>query len=470
MSSQLVQRSASARPQRVESLLQPAPSTLSALDIWAFVLPTVSFVQVIVIGQLIVSELLMVVMLPWLWSAQDRPRISRWFVVIWAGWLLSQVMTDLIRGSAFVDFARGWSAIVFTFTDFAAILVLAGTPRRARLFALGLATSGLLSYFVARSGFAVSDPWKFALAVPIGFGLAACLSGGMGARLRSFAVGVFVVFGVLNFLFGFRSLGGVSLLTAGYLTLSAIASRPKIARPHSLLRVAAALVFLGFAVGGILQIYDTAASQGLLGSSAQIKYLDESGALGVLVGGRSEILVSAQAIIDSPILGHGSWAKDFRYAELLTAQLSSLGYEIGAGPSDVGLIPTHSYLTQAWVWAGILGGAFWLVILVIAVWLLGTLYSFRVTLLPLLVFSTILLLWNIAFSPYGDVARIVACYGIALCLLGLRQARPAETDHPPRHPAIWASRPSRRASWGWRGGDAARTDGHPAPDRAGSKL
>ena len=190
-----------------------------------------------------------------------------------------------------------------------------------------------------------------------------------------------------------------------------------------MLRAAAGLVFLAVAVVGVLQLYDAAASGGLLGSDAQAKYVDQSGTFGVLLGGRSEVLASTQAIIDSPILGHGSWAKDFKYVDLLAQRLSSLGYEVGAGPSDVGLIPAHSYLMGSWVWAGFLGGLFWLAILGIAVWLLANLYSFRVELAPLLVFSATLLVWAIAFSPYGFSARITAPYGVALCLLGLRLVR-----------------------------------------------
>lgn len=409
-------------PPRIDLAARPLLVRLSALDLWAFVVPAISFLALTIVGQLIVSELLMLVMLPWLWGAKDRLPLPRWFVILGVGWLLSQLVTDIVVGSAFEDFARGWAAIIFTLTDFAAILVLVSTPRRARLFAFGLAAGGILGYLFNPDVFAATDPWKFAFAVPCGLALAAVLSGAVGARFRWSTVGAFVAFGALNLLFGFRSLGGVSLLTGGYLSLSAIASRPNVA-PTSTLRAAAGLVFLAVAVVGVLQVYDVAASQGLLGDSAQTKYLQQSGALGVVLGGRSEVLASSQAIIDSPILGHGSWAKDFAYVDLLAERASHLGYEIGAGYSDVGLIPAHSYLMQSWVWAGFLGGLFWLAVLGIAVRLLANLYSFRVELAPLLVFSTMLLLWNIAFSPYGFSARILASYGIALCLVGLRFAR-----------------------------------------------
>lgn len=401
----------------------------TALDIWAFVLPAISFVQVTMVGQLIVSEVLAVVMLPWLWGAKDRLGMPRWFVLLWGGWLVSQIATDLVMGSAFVDYARGWAAILFTMTDFAAVLVLVSTPRRARLFALGLAASGVLGYFIAPNIYASGDPWKWAFAMPIGFALAAALSGSIATRTPLMPIGAFAVFGALNLVFGFRSLGGVAVLASGYLLLNTLVGRRQARARPSIRTVIVGLLFSVVAAFGVLQGYDAAAASGLLGADAQAKYLAQSGALGVLVGGRPEILASTQAIIDSPILGHGSWAKDFKYVDLLSARLSSLDYANGAGPGDVGLIPAHSYLMGSWVWAGLLGGVFWVAILLFSGWLLLSLYAIRLTLEPLLVFSTALLIWNIAFSPYGNSARLLAMYAIALCLLGLSQMRREITAH-----------------------------------------
>ncbi len=412
------------------------PGGVSALDLWAFLVPAVSFIELTIVGRLIISELLMLAMLPWLWNARDRLPLPRWIVVLWAGWLLGQIVTDLVVGSPFEDFARGWAAVIFTITDFAAILVLASTPRRARLLALGLATGGVLGFLFVPNAYAAVDPWKWAFALPVGLALAAGLSGTAGAKLPWLTVAAFAAFGALNLFFGFRSLGGVSLLTAGYLVLGVVSGRRQVSSEPSMLRAAAGVALLSLTVVGTLQLYDAAASGGLLGSDAQAKYAEQSGTFGVLVGGRSEVLASTQAIIDSPILGHGSWAKDFKYVDLLAERRSSLGYEVGAGYSDVGLIPAHSYLMGSWVWAGFLGGLFWLAVAGIAVWLLANLYSFRVDLAPLLVFSTMLLLWNIAFSPYGFSGRIAAAYSIALCLLGLRLlSADRRVPHPLRIPA-----------------------------------
>ena len=159
------------RVQTSKPAARSMPVSLSALDFWAFVLPAASFIEVTIVGRLIVSELLMLAMLPWLWGARDRLPLPRWFVVLWAGWLLAQIVTDVVVGSAFEDYARGWAAIVFTFTNFAAILVLASTPRRARLFALGLAAAGVLGYLFVPNAFAAGDPWKWAFALPVGSGV-----------------------------------------------------------------------------------------------------------------------------------------------------------------------------------------------------------------------------------------------------------------------------------------------------------
>lgn len=448
--------------------VQPAARSeqvsFSALDAWALILPAVSFIEITVVGRLIVSEILFVAMLPWLWGARDQLPLPRWFVVLWAGWLLAQIVTDLVVGSVFQDFARGWASIFFTFTNFAAILVLVSTPRRARLFAVGLAVGGVLGYFFVPNLYAAGDPWKWAFALPVGLTLAVGLSGSFGGRHRLLTVSAFLAYGVANLLLGYRSLGGVSLLAAGYFILSATAGGQQAKSKPSMLRAAGGLVFLTAAVVGVLQLYDVAASQGLLGSTAQAKYLQQSGSLGVLLGGRSEVLASSQAIIDSPILGHGSWAKDPKYADLLAERRSSLGYEVGATPSDIGLIPAHSYLLGSWVWAGLMGGVFWVAIVGIAIWLLANLYSFRVDVAPLLVFSTMLLVWNIAFSPYGFNARIEAPFGIALCLLGLSLVRGNQaTDRLDRF--IRGTAPSRPGTP--EGGERIARNLRPAPNGPG---
>ena len=425
----------------------------TAVDFWAFVVPAVAFLEIALVGRLKLSEVLAVVLLPWLLGKEDRLRVPRWFIVVWVGWFASQVVTDIVVGSALVDYSRGWAKILVTLTSFVAILALVSTPRRARLFALGLACSGVAGYFLLPSLAAASDPWKWALAFPIGLFAAAALSGATGLRRRWLPVIVFAAFGVANLLLGYRSLGGVALMTSAYLLLNGLVGRERLVLRPSIGRAVLGVVSCVVIAGAVLLAYDSAAAGGLLGADAQSKYLTQSGSLGVLLGGRSESLVSTQAILRSPVLGHGSWARDPKYVELLSDRLVSLGYEdISRDPADIGVIPAHSYLLGAWVEGGILGGLFWLSIAVMAGWLLLNLYPVRWTLMPLVVFAALLLLWDIAFSPYGEAGRLAAPYEIALCLLAFRYLRASATAREPtkdRHEGFHRrrSRSTKRGSY-----------------------
>ena len=61
-----------------------------------------------------------------------------------------------------------------------------------------------------------------------------------------------------------------------------------------------------------------AASHNYFDEQTEAKFEAQSGGqLGVLVGGRPETLVAIQAIIDSPIIGHGSFKEDPKYVQMM---------------------------------------------------------------------------------------------------------------------------------------------------------
>ena len=84
---------------------------------------------------------------------------------------------------------------------------------------------------------------------------------------------------------------------------------------------------------------------GELGDDAQLSMKSQSrGKLGLLIGGRPETLVSVRAALDSPLLGHGSWAQDPKYVEMLADVSAETGYvndEAGPQGDTDYLDPTH---------------------------------------------------------------------------------------------------------------------------------
>ncbi len=145
-----------------------------------------------------------------------------------------------------------------------------------------------------------------------------------------------MLFGALNLVLGYRSLGGVALMTAAYLVLNSLVGRSESAFRPSIGRAFVGVVSCVVMAVSVLVVYDLAAGRGLLGPDAQVRYYTQAGSLGVLLGGRHESLVSTQAILHSPILGHGSWARDPKYVELLSDRLTELGYgDISTDPADI---------------------------------------------------------------------------------------------------------------------------------------
>ena len=111
-------------------------------------------------------------------------------------------------------------------------------------------------------------------------------------------------------------------------------------RSGGALRVA---VLLGLALGAIWvagRLIDFVTSAGLISEEAREKNEAQKMAGSLLLGGRPEIQVSLRAVMDSPILGYGSWAQDSKYVEML----SDIEVEQGVlDPFDMGELETYLY-------------------------------------------------------------------------------------------------------------------------------
>jgi O-antigen ligase len=221
---------------------------------------------------------------------------------------------------------------------------------------------------------------------------------------------------------GARNLGGACLVASIYLMVSRQLRKRGVddskPRPRVVVTIAASIIV---ALIGIIMTYQLAASIGILGPSERDKYEQQSkGDLGIILGGRKEMLGYIPAIYDSPILGHGSWAKDPTYLIAQRQLLAQLGYadtgEITSDDIEEGLIPTHSCLFGAWVDAGILGALFWGWIFVLTLRVLIRVYPTTFVLLPIVSYVAFALLWDILFSPYGAKARIIEIYYVVMLM------------------------------------------------------
>ena len=379
------------------------------------------------LGTIYLAELCLIGLLPVLLVLRGRMLQSKAIAFILAMGLLyfgAQVITDVIRETPFADYARGWSRILFLLLSFVSTYLLIGNDR-ARLicYAGGLVVGAAFHLLINNPISAIG--WKFGFAGPIttliliGFALVPVL------RSPSSLVGpaLLAALGVFSAYMDFRSWGGVLMLSAAFLSIPAILRlvglKPKPLTYGRMLVMGVILFAAGF---GALKLYGLAAESGMLGERSRDKYETQSalGDLGILLGGRSESLVTVQAIQDSPLIGHGSWAKDRYYAELRQLMLYRLGFVNRFIEPENDLIPTHSHLLGSWVEAGVGGALFWVGMLGLIIAALRRLYASDDPLRPYIVFLMFLFIWDILFSPFGAQRRLTNGFLMVVVLFALK--------------------------------------------------
>jgi len=396
-------------------------------DLLVFIIPASQLVEVDVVGRLFAPDVILLALLPVVLLSRAhflKRRLPRTFIVLGLVWFAGQVTTDFVRSTPFEDYARGWAMIAFTLTNFSVLYVLLfQNARRIVIYTVGSASGNLLIYFLHPSGFAVGDPWKFGYGFEITAFLV-LLATLPSMRSTNLATAAILIFGAaLNVYNGARSLGGACFLVGTYLLMRQIArARREQGSPTTFAGALFMCALLALSALGVLQIYQYCAGNGLLGHAAQQKYeMQSSGRYGVLVGGRGDFLVALEAALDSPIVGHGSWAKDWRYSSQEDAIVKGLGYRT-VGGANSWLIPAHSHIIGAWVDAGILGIVFWIWVLSLPLRVLMQLYATAEPLAPLIAFLAVILIWDVLFSPYGAERRFLTPYYVITMMYLLEQS------------------------------------------------
>jgi hypothetical protein len=349
-------------------------------------------------------------------------------------WLLNQIITDVYRGTAFVDWSRGWAKIVVFLVDFCGLVLLTDLQlERIITFFVGICFSLFIELLFFPNEFEFGGDfaqgvWKFGLA-PALTTLAAIFGTTRYAQLLLGIYGEFaflVVMGVVNLFYDYRSMFGLAIMAVAFGLLKRVLDR-SIHLRAKVTPIAFVFLLMGGLVfaQGLIMIYSIAAGNGWLGEAARDKYeMQSAGNLNLLLSGRPESLVSVKAIADSPIVGHGSWARDATYVAMLFDILESRGIEVHGDIFEGELnIPAHSHLFGAWVEAGVMGGVFWVSIVVITLMALYRTLKRPDVPATFVSFVLVLLIWDVFFSPFGGSQRFVKAAQICTALYVLRASK-----------------------------------------------
>lgn len=385
-----------------------------AADLLAFITGLTLSFNISVIGELPIAELVMLFTLPLLLAVQGR-RLNRVGVkpiyILILLWLVSQAVADLYRQTPFVDWTRGEATIIFFAIDFAFFVVLLGQNQRRKLgFMVGFAIGSLLIARFAPTELAADDPWKFGYAT--GVNLLAVLAGSYLFHIRRYLLCALVLVGMvgINLLANFRSPVLLMLIAAPF-TLPLIPERigrlrllPR-AGSFSRMAVLALLALCAAAIaGGLVRL---ATTSGFIDEDAQAKNESQLQG-GFLLAGRPEIVVSSRAVLEHPFIGWGSFAKSYKFVEMLNDFQTKYGFQTDLADTEEnlqGLIPAHSHIMGAWVWAGMLGAVFWVYIFLLAGKALLKLSLLKPPLALFYAFLLVSFLWDILFSPFQAFRR-----------------------------------------------------------------
>ena len=182
---------------------------------------------------------------------------------------------------------------------------------------------------------------------------------------------------------------------------------------------------------GIYYLYIYAASQGLLGEfqmqklESQSKTIYGHSPIGLVLSGRPQVFGAVLAIMDSPLLGYGSWTawlmSDYLYEAMNMVGTDPLLLQRIANGAKAGI--GHSIILQLWLENGILV----MIVLMIILFrffkvLVATLQKDN-PLAPLIIYTFVSFFWAFWFSPFGTGSREAIGMFMALHICGFPQHR-----------------------------------------------
>jgi hypothetical protein len=363
-------------------------------------------------GQFYIGELFCLVLLLGLLSQGRVTRLDRRILFFAGLWSVAQFISDIYNSTPMTDAIKGELTPLFfagTITGLAAYFRT--DLKRLPSFILGAALGQLVGLLLFPSEFFPGNPWKWGLGQAV---ITIVIAGLSFFAQRKGSVLVFVVTGVLFIVsayFGARSLGAIplvgSVVYAFFQTKAGKATAGFLNGGLRAVRVLALLLPLLLMLSvGASALFSSEFLLSKLPEDVATKYESQaSGAYNIVLAGRTEILISSKAFLDSPLLGHGSWARDEtgEYRREYERLRYELGYTSSYRETSAGrLIPAHSFLMSTLVYSGVVGGLFWVFFLIAT----GRRFVALIGGLPVYFFVGMTgFLWDLFFSPFGAGAR-----------------------------------------------------------------
>lgn len=410
-----------------------------------FLLGLFSQTHIHIVGSIAISEFVMFIIAPFVFVANSsilkRERIApTLFLLVLA--MVGCVLSGIHNHTPIVTFLKGFASPYGFFAGVVVFyVVLRKFPSSFKWYLLGSAISYVICTFVFQQDFEYVEAYNRYGDISEGI-----MSGSIYwiGRLNGFVMwpiqGLYLqcplTYSVLGTLvFGFWSIltstSGRSMALMSILSATIIYIGGKSPRKMASVQKHFFLMLLVIAVVGISfkNAYSYAASAGLLGYDAQMKYEVQTrqgrGALSLIRAGRGDVFAGAYVCSKNPFWGYGPWALDWNglYAEYLRKYGDVVEYEkrveydarMLSGSDKVRLLPAHSAIFGWWLWYGVLALPIWFYIL----YLIYDVLRHRMSAIPeffgYFACGIPNMLWGLFFSPFGQ--RLPWAFFVAMLLL-----------------------------------------------------
>lgn len=392
---------------------------VSKIKIFLFAL--LSNIRVSLIGQLPISELFA------LFSSFSIPRWKsllkvsdvRKINIAYLLFFVSQVISDIVNQSTFQNAARGWANILMAIVVFSFLTnQLNNYKSIIIIFLIGQIISMIL-FEPSSEGLSLEDMafFKFRIA-PILNNVILIISYYLLRQNRYnliYVVILLIGYGLFCMLHDFRS-NGMFMIMTGIILLNKKGLK-KVGVKKSII---VSLLFLVIFQITYMYYVNQVFSGNFGGEHSReqlVRLKNPYNPLNLLQSGRSEVFVAMYAIKDKPLFGFGSWAPDqggkytaLQY-EMNNEKEKFNGYYQSSGEL---IIPSHSVIFGAWLYAGIGGflsmGFILIIFLKRSITLLKNPLILKNTLAPIIIFFVITGLWTFIFSPLPHIRQTLPIF------------------------------------------------------------
>lgn len=366
-------------------------------------------------GEIYIGEILSILVIGVSFKRISLPSEFKGLFGLLLVWVLCQLCSDIYNDTQYLKAAKGILApVLFGLTMMALNTFFRGRDSAVPKYLFGVVVGLWVGKAFAGSGYYSINPWKWGLGLSVALCFYLWVEFYATRSKTVYLVIATPIFCIVSLAFSARSLAGFFLIANLISILSARifknpAYRVLVSQRYGVFYCFLLIVLLVFALDrALFALFVFQPFLDILPPEDAWKYsVQATNAWGVILGGRTEILVSLEAFFDAPFLGHGSWAENKAYVYRHLDRVAEAGgllhsLEVAQQNIDSFLIPSHSYLMGALVWGGIGAGLFWLKVLVLC---LSGFLRRSVVSSPLQVYISIFLIWSILFSPFSANAR-----------------------------------------------------------------